>query len=76
MQHIQQSDERYTDLEGFVIMTRTKVFTDMPCHLGTSSEDIVSSTNSIDLDDRRIAETPWGWSYSFAPVRIGAISDY
>jgi hypothetical protein len=80
MRHIQQSDQRYTDLESFAVMTRTKVLTDVQLstiadHLRSGSEDGVSCTNPIDLDDRRLVQTILGWSYRLAPMHIGANFD-
>jgi hypothetical protein len=81
MQHTQQSDQRYTDLESFAVMTQTEVRTDVQLftiagHLRSSSEDGVSCTNPIDLDDRRLVQTILGWTYSLAPMHIGADFDH
>jgi hypothetical protein len=77
MQHIQESNEYYTGKDGFAVMTRTKVLSDIELfriagHLRSNAEDVVSRTNPPTPDDCHIAQTMLGWSYSLAPLHIGA----
>jgi hypothetical protein len=73
--------EHYTDRGDFAVMTRTTVVTDAQAAsiVGPrcrKPEDHVSSTDPFGIDNCRITRTMLGWTFSLAPLRIGAGLNY
>ena len=73
--------EHYTDKGDFAVVTRTTVvnyaqLASIAGHLCRNAEDLVSSTDPLNIDNCRIAGTMVGWAFSLAPLRIGARFDY
>jgi hypothetical protein len=73
--------EHYTDKGDFAVMTRTTVLkyaqlASIAGHLRRNAEDLVSSTDPLNIDICRIAGTMVGWAFSLVPLRFGAGFDY
>jgi hypothetical protein len=80
MQTIHPS-EHYTDKGDFAVTTRTTVvkyarLASIAGHLRRNAEDLVSSTDPVNVDNCRIAGTMVGWACSLVPLRLGTGFDY